>query len=265
MERKIVKVVVLSNKVSIDFDDNTSLEILLDTFLDFNLYENKIIVQEIYNNILEKDSYNKLKSYAYYLLKFRDYCEKEIFNSLYKYEQNETSINLIINELKQKNYLNDFNYAKYALDKMFNKGYSKVRAIKELENYDIDYSIIDELILDYNEEEILFKKVKKLFSQIYSKKTLENTKKDIYQKCVYEGFDSSLIVNIIDKVINDMDYDNNHDLQMLINDFNKIKRNYKNDCDNHDFKVKLIRKLTQKGYSYDDVCNLVRKEEFEND
>ena len=264
MDRKIMKVVILANEVSIDFDDKSDLKILLDTFLDFNLYENKIINQDIYNEILDKNNYNKLKNYAYYLLKFRDYCEKEMFISLYKYEPNEVSINKIINELKQKNYLNDYNYAKYALEKMFNKGFSKARAIKELFEFEINQDIINELIIDYDEEEILTKKTKKLFAQIYSKKTLENTKKDIYQKCLYEGFESSQVISIIDNICDDLD-NNNHDFQMLLQDYNKLKRINKNDCDKNDFKVKLTRKLLQKGHSYEQICELIGKDDFKDD
>jgi len=187
-----------------------------------------------------------------------------MFNSLYKYEQNEININIIINELKQKNYLNDYNYARYALEKMFIKGFSKVRAIKELEDYEISKDIINELLIDYDEEEILVKKIKKLFSQIYNKKTLENTKKEIYQKCIYEGFESSQVISIIDNICDDLD-NNNHDFQMLLQDYNKLKRISKNDCDKNDFKVKLTRKLLQKGHSYEQICELIGKDDFKDD
>jgi len=56
MDRKIIKVIVLSNEVNIEFDDKSMIKILLDTFLDFNIFENKIISQDTYNKILEKDN-----------------------------------------------------------------------------------------------------------------------------------------------------------------------------------------------------------------
>ena len=52
---------------------------------------------------------------------------------------------------------------------------------------------------------------------------MENTKKEIYQKCIYEGFESSQVISIIDNICDDLD-NNNHDFQMLLQDYNKLKR-----------------------------------------
>ena len=47
--------------------------------------------------------------------------------------------------------------------------------------------------------------------------------------------------------------------------YQKVKRNYQNDCDKKEFQVKLIRKLTAKGYSYDSIVDIIRKDELTND
>ena len=52
---------------------------------------------------------------------------------------------------------------------------------------------------------------------------------------------------------------------MLIKDYQKLKRNYQNDCDKKEFQVKLIRKLISKGYSYESINEIIRKDELEND
>ena len=262
---KVKKVEILSKEVCIDFSELESLKILLNTFLEFSLYENKEISVEEYQNIKEKDLFFRLKDYAYYLLKFRDYCEKEMENSLYKYHQNMDYVNQIILELKNKNYLNDESYAKYACEKMFNKQYSKARAYKELDNMEISEDIIDDVLKDYDEYEILKKKISFLFNISYKKKTLDNAKKDVYQKCLMDGFDSTLIIEILENINIDYEEKNVHDQIMLEKDYNKLKRNYQNDCDKKDFQVKLIRKLTTKGYSYDAIMELIRKDELNND
>lgn len=261
----IKKIVVLTKEVCIDFEDKESLKILLNTFLEFSLYENKIISLNDYNNIIERDEFYRLKDYAYYLLKFRDYCEREMENSLYKYNQNIKFIKEIIEDLKHKNYLNDESYARYIVEKMSSKKYSKARVIKELEAMEIDENIIIDAISNYNELEILSDKVKHLFNQSYKKKTLDNAKKDVYQKCLYEGFEPSNIIEILDSLFIDNNEVDDHDYLMLENDYKKLKRNSKKDCDSKEFQVKLIRKLSQKGYSYDSIMELIRKDELNND
>lgn len=262
---KITKTEVLTKEVLVEFSNKEPLKILLNTFLELSLYENKEITPKDYQNIKEKDEFFRVKDYAYYLLKFRDYCEREMEYSLYKYCQNEIFVQDIIKELKKKNYINDEAYAKYAVEKMFYKQFSKVRVIKELESLDIDENIIYTSTKDYDEYEILEKKINYLFKKYYSKKTLENAKKDVYQKCLIEGFDLEIVQEILTNL--ELSFENNidHDHEMLLKDYLKIKRNYQNDCDNNEFKVKLIHKLTSKGYSYDAVMNVLRKDELEND
>lgn len=265
LDIKITKVEILTKEVVLSFDIKDSIKILLNTFLDFNLYESKLITEEDYNEIILKNEYYILKDYAYYLLKFRDYCEKELEHSLHRYSQNEQNIKSIINELKSKNYINDESYTKCYVEKMFNKGFSKNRVIKELEVLNIDEQIIYNSLIDYNEEEILITKIKKLFNIAIKKKTYVNAKKDIYQKCIYEGFDSSLVYELLENMSFDYIEIKTHDEKILENEYQKIKRTIKIDCDSNEFKVKLIRKLSTKGFSKESINELIRKDELIND
>ena len=115
---KITKIDILTKEVYVEFDNQNPIKILLNTFLEFSLYENKKITINDYNNLKSKDEFYRLKDYAYYLLKFRDYYEKEMELSLYKYNPNMEYINEIITDLKNKNYLNDYSYAKNSIEKM---------------------------------------------------------------------------------------------------------------------------------------------------
>ena len=262
---KVTKINILTKEVCVDFDNQDSIKILLNTFLELNLYENKIITINDYQNIKNKDEFYRLKDYAYYLLKFRDYCEKEMELSLYKYNPNMEFINEIINDLKKKNYLNDYSYAKYLIEKMSLKKYSKAKAIKELETMEIDSFIIDELIKDYDEFNILKSKINKMFDLVYKKKTFDNAKKDIYQKCLFEGFDGNIISEVLDDINYDFEENYNHDIFIIENEYTKIKKKIKNDCSKEDFQVKLIRKMLQKGYSYESIMDLIRKDELKDD
>ena len=262
---KIIKAQVLTKEVILEFSTQESLKILLNTFLEFSLYENKELSLKEYKEIKEKDSFFRVKDYAYYLLKFRDYCEKEMEFSLYKYCENTEYVDKIINELKSKNYINDEAYAKYAVEKMFTKQYSKARVIKELVNLEINELIIDEYTQNYDEYAILEKRIKTLFNNAYKKKTFEHAKMDVYQKCLVDGFDTSLVLEILNNTSLENEENIEHDNQMLIKDYQKLKRNYQNDCDKKEFQVKLIRKLISKGYSYESINEIIRKDELEND
>ena len=79
---KIIKAQVLTKEVILEFSTQESLKILLNTFLEFSLYENKELSLKEYKEIKEKDSFFRVKDYAYYLLKFRDYVKRK-WNFLY--------------------------------------------------------------------------------------------------------------------------------------------------------------------------------------
>jgi SOS response regulatory protein OraA/RecX len=88
---------------------------------------------------------------------------------------------------------------------------------------------------------------------------------DVYQKCLVDGFDTSLVLEILNNTSLENEENIEHDNQMLIKDYQKLKRNYQNDCDKKEFQVKLIRKLISKGYSYESINEIIRKDELEND
>lgn len=132
------------------------------------LAEGKNISEETLNYILDKEVYVAAKSAAVSFLALKLRTAYEVERKLYEMGYNETTIERVIEDLKEINYIDDYNYAcKYIAEKSKLKPKSAKLLSMELSQKglsdDIISSALEEFTLD--EEEVALHLLRKKYSR----------------------------------------------------------------------------------------------------
>ncbi len=236
------------NKYKVMFD-NEELVLYEDIILKHNLLTKKDInideLEEIVNDNRDYDAYNLALNYIEIRLRSR----KEIYEYLKKKEFNENLINDVISKLDDLGLLNNKQYIEaFINDKinLSNDGPYKIRSALidlEFEESDIDkylYSI-DQDVWKEKLDKIINKKKSLMKSKSYYM-FITKMKNDLYNL----GYDKDMIENALSNI--------EYESDALEKDYNKALRKYSND------KTKLINSLLRKGYSYDEINSLIKKD-----
>ena len=236
------------NKYKVMFD-NEELVLYEDIILKHNLLTKKDInideLEEIINDNRDYDAYNLALNYIEIRLRSR----KEIYEYLKKKEFNENLINDVISKLDDLGLLNNKQYIEaFINDKinLSNDGPYKIRSALidlEFEESDIDkylYSI-DQDVWKEKLEKIINKKKSLMKSKSYYM-FITKMKNDLYNL----GYEKDMIENALSNI--------EYESDVLEKDYNKAFRKYSND------KTKLINSLLRKGYSYDEINSLIKKD-----
>ena len=236
------------NKYKVMFD-NEELVLYEDIILKHNLLTKKDInideLEEIVNDNRDYDAYNLALNYIEIRLRSR----KEIYEYLKKKEFNENLINDVISKLDDLGLLNNKQYIEaFINDKinLSNDGPYKIRSTLidlEFEESDIDkylYSI-DQDVWKEKLEKIINKKKSLMKSKSYYM-FITKMKNDLYNL----GYEKDMIENALSNI--------EYESDALEKDYNKAFRKYSND------KTKLINSLLRKGYSYDEINSLIKKD-----
>ncbi len=236
------------NKYKVMFD-NEELVLYEDIILKHNLLTKKDInideLEEIVNDNRDYDAYNLALNYIEIRLRSR----KEIYEYLKKKEFNENLINDVISKLDDLGLLNNKQYIEaFINDKinLSNDGPYKIRSALidlEFEESDIDkylYSI-DQDVWKEKLDKIINKKKSLMKSKSYYM-FITKMKNDLYNL----GYEKDMIENALSNI--------EYESDALEKDYNKAFRKYSND------KTKLINSLLRKGYSYDEINSLIKKD-----
>ena len=250
---KIIKIQKLSNnkyKIILDSKIITTFDTVI---LNYNLlYKKELTDAEIKKIELESnyfDAYDKVLNFA--TKKIRS--EKEIKKYLDKFNITLEEKNKIVNKLREINVINDKVYCKaFINDKIHLSKYGINKIKKMLKEEEIDNKIIEEEIKNIDDRCIitnLENKIKKkiLTNHKYSNYELKNKLLNYF---INEGYSREDIVFYIEK------YQKN-DNDILEKEFSKLYYKYKNK--EKDFIFKLKQKLIQKGFSREDINDLINK------
>ena len=236
------------NKYKVMFD-NEELVLYEDIILKHNLLTKKEInideLEEIVNDNRDYDAYNLALNYIEIRLRSR----KEIYEYLKKKEFSEKLINEVIEKLENLGLLNTKAYIEaFINDKvnLSNDGPYKIRST--LIDLDFDETDIDKYLYTIDDdvwksklEKIINKKKSLMKSKSYYM-FITKMKNDLYNM----GYDKDMIENALSNI----EYESN----ALEKDYEKALRKYSND------KTKLINSLLRKGYSYDEINSLIKKD-----
>ena len=249
---KIIKYQKLKNNKYELYLDNDDKIVLYDEII---LKNDLLLTKEIndINVLISENAYYDAyyDSIKYINRKLRS--KKEIHKYLSKKYEDEI-INKVINRLEQEKYLNDELYVNsYVHDAVYltNKGYYKI--YNELENMDIDTTIIKNTLdkIDNNEwinklNKIIDKKVKS--NTNYSSNKLKNK---LMNDLINLGYSKEMISNILEDIKDD-------DNKVLLKNYNKIYNRLSKKYDGKELEYQLMNRLLKEGFNYDDIKEIIK-------
>lgn len=178
-------------RYSLFVDNDFLIGISEDTLLEFNLRKGVEVTPFLFNKLQKAEGRNAIKSYCIKMLGRRDYSRKELFDKAIKKDHPPEVINSVLDELEQKEYINDESFArKYASDKsrlnnwgpnkikskLFQKGIDKhvaqqsvERAFDDLDLKDIFLDLVQKKRRRFLREENELKQKKKVFDYLSRK------------------------------------------------------------------------------------------------
>lgn len=249
---KIIKMKNNKYKIIINSDSVITYD---NVILENDLLYKKNIDDKLYKKILEDteyyDIYNRVVKY---ILKKRR-SEKEIKNYLYKLEVNEINQHKIIMKLKELKLIDDIEFCKaYINDKIYLSkcGINKIK--NDLLNENISIQVIEEnlnniekSLLDDRLENLIIKKIKS--NKKYSEQFM---KQKILNEMINLGYDKNKILDILEENLKT-------DTNILENEYNKIYFKLQKKYSGVELKNKIKQKLYQKGFSMEEINELLNK------
>lgn len=144
----------------------------------------------------------KAKNYAFLLLKFRPRSEKEIFFRLKKKKFDDHVIRETLSFLKEKNFINDVDFARTWITSRIKKPLGLRRLKQELNLKGINKEVIDNAIAgvkeNYNEEDVVEKIVREKFKKLRGVDP-KKARARIYGYLLRRGFSPQVIIEAMGK------------------------------------------------------------------
>lgn len=149
-----------------------------------------------------KESVQKARDYAFYLLKFRLRSEKEIYERLRKKKFDQTVIKEVLVFLKERNFLDDNLFAKSWIESRLKKPFGFRRLTQELKLKGIEKEIIDNRIEDarkgYSEADIVERLAKARLKKLNNIEP-QKAKMRVYGYLLRRGFSPEIVSDAITK------------------------------------------------------------------
>lgn len=245
------------NKYEVNFDNKDSITLYDDVIVYYNLLVNKEMDKNKYLKIIKYN--NQLEAY-YLSLKFLNKkmrTEKEIKNMLEKKDYDIDVINKTIEKLTKDNYLDKDRYIDtYIKDQINLKdiGPNKIKVnLKELgfteEFIDTYLENINKDIWDEKIDKYINKKMK-----CSTNLSAARLKEKIVDYLATKGFYKSQIMEILDN------YEFITDKDVLIKEYNKIKRKLESKYQDNELEFRIKSKLYSKGFKNSEIEDIIKGE-----
>lgn len=259
--RIIEKVKINKKDVIIYFSDEEKIKISEATYVHFYLYNDKVLSNEEYDEIIEYEKFNKSREYAVNILSKKYYTEKEIFEKLtIKKKLNSIDANKVVSYLKEHGFINDENYFEEYVEHLHNKNFGKNKIISKCYEEGFKSKLIESLTFDMDFE--IDKASIQLRKYIFNKnKNKQKLKEGAYSHLLNQGFDFEIASQVISII--DQEYDSHKEKELLKKEVKKILSKKHINLNDFNEKQKLIESLIRKGYKYEDIKKEIRSEEYE--
>ena len=197
-------------------------------------------------------------------LRIKDYTRKEMmlyFNRLPGLGKEDVEI--LLNELEEKGYINDQRYVLDRLDSMQFSLTGKGKIRRTLLNKGIDPEIIDQALNNFDDEQEADKARKmaeKLMNSVKDKSAAMK-KQTIIQKLIRQGFDGDLARSSAEE----LDFSGVDDSEALTKTIQKALRNYARRYQGVQLRNKVIAYCLQKGFRHEDVIAKIEEMEWQDE
>ena len=198
--------------VSVYFDNGERLILSEDTFYNSGLRKGDEISEDRFSFFIEQNILYHIKQRAFSYLARRFHSERELLIKLKQKSYEERLIKLVLNELREKSFIDDQVFANHFIEEKLKKkrwGKNKIRAA--LFSKGVSASIIDEVLKSFDSEEDQNEAALSLVKKKYENlKKRETDNRKLKQKLVAfllsRGFEYEISVEVVSKIIK-QDYD----------------------------------------------------------
>lgn len=198
--------------VSVYFDNGERLILSEDTFYNSGLRKGDEISEDRFSFFIEQNILYHIKQKALSFLARRFHSERELFIKLKSKSYEERLIKIVLNELREKSFINDQVFANHFIEEKLKKkrwGKNKIKAA--LFSKGVSASIIDEGLKSFDSEidqnEAALGLAQKKFEKL---KLRESDDRKLKQKLISfllsRGFDYEVSSEVVNKIIKS-DYD----------------------------------------------------------
>jgi len=198
--------------VSVYFDNGERLILSEDTFYNSGLRKGDEISEDRFSFFIEQNILYHIKQRALSYLARRSHSERELLIKLKQKSYEERLIKLVLNELREKSFIDDQVFANHFIEEKLKKkrwGKNKIRAA--LFSKGVSASIIDEVLKSFDSEEdqneAAISLVKKKFENLKKRETdNRKLKQKLIAFLLSRGFEYEISVEVVSKIIK-QDYD----------------------------------------------------------
>ena len=239
-------------KIVVLFSDGIKMSMDADTFTSFYLYEGKKLSTAEYRNLKERISLSNDISVIKKRLSKKRMSEWKVREMLYN-KQNlaKSRVNKIIALLKQEHLIDDKQLTKDYLSYYQQKGYGQEKIISLLRQNGL-FAYCDKINFSQRDEASRAKQLVLKLNVRFRNDPYEKRKAKIYAALLRNGFSSSLALFSLKYIKSESKQDTS---QKLNRDLEKLMRADTHNSDLENRKQKIIRKLLNKGYKYDDIIS----------
>lgn len=241
-----------SNKYKVFIDDK-ELILYEDIIIKYELLYKKEIDNKLLKDI-EKDNYRYLTyDLAVKYISIRMRSKKELKEYLLKKGFNDLEINNTIDKLLKQNLINDDLFCKSYINDKLNLSNDGINKIKQsLLQLGVEEDIIDNNICN-TPNELIINRLTKIINKelkLNAKLPINKLKNKIINKCIMLGYN----YENINEILNTINIKNNSNIK---NDYDKLIIKYNKKYEGTKLKLFIKNKLYQKGYSVDEINNIM--------
>ena len=193
------------NDVEIFLEDGSKISLDYHVVVDSGIRKNDVLSEDKIKYLINRSELNKIKNQAFRFLSLRNHSSHELKLKLVKKNYPRELIDDAINQLREKDFINDREFAKQFIEEKINKkksGFYKIKS--ELNKKGIERELIEELLSSLDSEISLdnaFKLAKKKYAQLIQKK-IDNKKlnQKIFSFLASKGFETDIILSVLNKL-----------------------------------------------------------------
>lgn len=192
-----------NSSVELYFEDGSSIVVDYGVVVSNGIRKNDDLSQDKIEYLLNQSELKKIQNYAFRFLGIRNHSSLEIKLKLFKKKFPRDFVNEAVNDLLDRNILNDQQFAQQYLEEKTAKGKSGPGKIKsELIRKGISREILEELFAKADNTQTIETALKLAIKKQKSikEKDLKKSKQKIFTFLHTKGFDSDIIANVLNKL-----------------------------------------------------------------
>ncbi len=195
------------NRVLLFFENSDKLEIAYEVYLNSGLIKGDSINKKKIEELKYQNELFQTKSSAYRYLGNRNHSSYELRTKLIKKGYQKSIIENVIEDLREKGYIDDHKFAEYFVkNRIEKKKEGIVKINSELRKKGISNDIIVKIINNYTDDPIHFKNAFQLAQKKYQslkKKNLEfqKLKGRLFNFLKSKGFGTDIILKVLDSIL----------------------------------------------------------------